>query len=372
VNSIATLLAYHDPEFLILERSDKIEVLSTCLLYLFRLCGSSELTESLKDAMRWTGAEAVKFRQSMARSGQIQKNLKFYIYERAVNTRRPDPEVYSVSEDDTRFVERMMKLTNQNSRYLRSGLRSYAKRGHPPRALTEFESGITALYPQMRVTAGKYVSKSFRWLSQSGQMDKDDLIVDLINSAIYAVYRAYPHIEDLQHMKNITTTAIHNRGVNILKEQSTQSRQRVFKNNDGTFRGDLLSFDHAGFESSINTERGTGGSVSVCNHLMVGLDGTSVAYERPTDVDRKRDLKKTIEQIGSALPGKKPVTFMRLLMGEHHVKFSRWLGQPNDEASDTMDRVEYADKVREYLRIEPEHARKFVLKLREHLSDFRN
>ncbi len=248
----------------------------------------------------------------------------------------------------------------------------YAKE-HPPRDLAEFNRGIARVYPELELSTDKYISKKFRWMETAGQMERETLRADMMMYALYSFYRAYPQIDNLQHMRNIGIRAIHNRGVNILKEQSTQKRQRMTKNEDGTFSGTLLSFDHRGFSAVQTIDIGTGGNISVCNHMMTGLDGSAVPYERPGDVDRKRDLKKTIEQLEIRIKGvNKPKSFISLLMGVHDEGFSKFIGQPNDEAVDTMPREEYAELAREYLKIPEAKAAQVVKQLRKELADFRN
>jgi hypothetical protein len=165
---------------------------------------------------------------------------------------------------------------------------------------------------------------------------------------------------------------IKNRGINIIKEETTQKRSRMTKNKDGTFQGTLLSLQFGEFDQTFGLERvGTGG-MSVCNSLMCGLDGSSAEYERPSDVDRRKDLREVVDCILSRLKGDVPSRFVSLLMGEHDDKFSDWLGQPNEEALSKLDRKVYVEKVRQYLDVPVDTAKNFIGKLRFELQDFRN
>ena len=371
MNTLSSLYSFFDPDYTLLPQAAKVEILSLTLLYTFRLCKASELTETLKEHLDWTGKEGIEFRKQLAGNGTVNKCLKFYIYEKVINGGRVDESKYEVSESDATFIKRFLRLRHRNVLFLIKGLQQYAKT-YPARCMQEFNRGIVRVYPELELTCDKYISKSFRWLDQSGQLERDTLRSDMMMFAMYAIYRAYPQIDNLMHMKNIGIRAIHNRGVNILKEQSTQKRQRMSKNDDGTFSGNLLSFDHRGFNAVQTVDYGTGGNISVCNHLMTGLDGKAVPYERPQDVDRKRDLQRTVEQLNIKIKGVQPKTFVSLLMGEYHAGFSEFLGESNDEAVDTMPRGEYAEKVREYLKVPEDTAKKFVNQLREHLAGFRN
>jgi hypothetical protein len=373
MNTLSSIYSFFDPDYTLLPRPAKVDILSSTMLFVFRLISAKELTSTIQSYLGWSGAQGIEFRTKiLAPNGTVNKCLKFYIYEKVVNGGRVDNSKYEVSDSDVEFVSRILKLRHQNIKYLVTGLTKYAKES-PPRSLEEFNRGIARVYPELELTTDKYISKKFRWLETAGQMERDTLRADMVMYAVYAIYRAYPQIESLMHMKNIGTRAIHNRGVNILKEQSTQKRQRMVQNNDGTFSGSLLSIDHRGFSAVQTIDYGTGGNISVCNHMMSGLDGKAVPYERPTDVDRGRDLKKIVENLELRVKGlTKPKAFVRLLMGIHDEGFSKYLGTPNDEAIDTLDREEYVNAAIQYLKIPVPVAKEAVIRLRSQLADFRN
>lgn len=371
MNTLSSMYAFFDPDYTLLPKAAKVDILSTTLLYVFRLTSAKELTQTIQSYLGWTGQEGIDFRKQLAANGTVNKCLKFYIYEKVVNGGRVDHHKYEVSDDDADFVKRLLKLRHKNVLYFIKGLETYGKEC-PPRCMKEFNEGIVRVYPELELSTDKYISKKFRWIETAGQGERETLRADMMMYAMYALYRAYPHITSLVHMRNIGVRAIHNRGVNILKEQSTQKRQRMTKNEDGTFSGVVLSIDHRGFSAVQTVDYGMGGAISVCNHMMSGLDGKSVAYERPSDVDRKRDLVKTVEQLCPKIKGVQPKTFMSLLMGEYNADFSEFLGQSNDEAVDTMPREEYAERVREFLKVPEERARQLFRALRKELAEFRN
>lgn len=370
LNSLSELIIYFDRDYLLLKPKQKIEILSIVLLYLFKLCKSAEMMDTINRHLEWSGKEGDKFRALLADCGNVQKNIKFYLYSRVVNGRaEAQNENPGIKIEDQIFVERMLGLKNRNILFMKKALRILAK-SFPPRSIASFDRGVALAYAELKVTATKYVHKKFKFLTNSSQDDFDNLVSDMTHQAVYAIYRAYPEVENRMHMKNIGIRTIHNRGVNILKSQSTKSRKRMVKNDDGTFSGILLSFSHKGFEAS--QLEGSSGGVTLCNHLMVGLDGKPAPYESVRDVDRKRDLETTINQMATRLNTKKPRLFLDLLMGKYNRKFSDWLGRPNDEASDTMEPRRYSELCRQYLKIEVTDAKSFVTSLRKNLKDFRN
>lgn len=375
-SSLTELLKYSgDHDYVLLGQSQRIEILTTVVLYLFRLVSCAEMMDVINNHLGWTGAQGIEFRNRLKNRGAIQKCLKFYIYDRVINNRVPArPEVFGITEEDALFVKKLLSSRHKNVLFLKRGLETYYHNGFPPRSLSSFEKGLQTAILECQEYIGKFINKKFRFLTQSGQLDKENIHADLQHAAIYSIYRAYPEISSRLHMVNIGKRGIHNRGQNIIKEQTTRSRNRVVRNEDGTFSGILLSLQHAGFEarSTEAVDLSNGRSISVCNHLMVGLDGRTVPYERPRDVDRRRDLERTVLQVSKRLRGPSPQHFVRLMMGEYDRKFSEWLGQSNDEAIDSLSPKVYAEKCRMYLDIPVETARKFVLQLRENLKDFRN
>jgi hypothetical protein len=261
------------------------------------------------------------------------------------------------------------ELAQKLSEYCLSRLRV----GHKPRTLEEFDRGLTRVIPLLEVTCGKFVTKKFKFLTQSGQLNKDETQQELLLSGLYAMYRAYPEIDDLLHLKNIGITAIGNRGQNMIMEATSASRQRLTRNEDGSFSGVVMSMNTADFDVVFSQDAGsgTGGSMITCNALMSGLDGNSVEYERPSDVDRQRDLKTTIDKLFGKMRTEKARRFASILMGVHDEEFSVYLGQANDEASDKMPYMEYSETARSFLDIPKEKARNFVMRLRTELKDYR-
>jgi hypothetical protein len=365
VNSINRIVALQDEGFLLLSRTDQSDILYSILLYMFRVSSSSDLTLVLKEKMGWSGQECIDFRQSFKVRGYIYRDLKLYIHARLTDSM---VKVKGIKEEDQRMVSSVLRSKHPKAVWLKKRCKAYARNGYTAKSVETMNSVLTNMTPVLKTHCAKFVSKKFRFLTQSGQLDKEDVIQGLIEFGLYAIYKAYPVIESSLHMTNIAKTAIHNRGINILKEQTTSSRSRVKKSEDGTFVGTLLSLSAA---SIMFLDPAMQGRMSVCNSLMTGLDGRSVEHERPDYVDRRRDLETVVQGLyEKAEP--KDKKFLELLMGLADKKFSEWLGSPNDEFMIKTDRKIYVEKVREYLRIPREKARQFFINLRSELVDFRN
>jgi hypothetical protein len=371
MNSVGELIALFDTDYVLLSKQDRTTLSGAILLYLFRGIDSSSMSDLFKSKLAWTGQQCIDFRKRIYASGYIQKNFKMYFYARACSF-KASPESFGILPKDVVFVRKLLKSKNVYIRKLIATCKKYLSQGYQPRSLDVFDLGLNKAAMEVNVFCKKFINKKFKFLTNSGQKDKESLHSEMLEYALRASYRAFPCIDNLLHLVNIMKQGIKNRGINIIKEETTQKRSRMTKNKDGTFQGTLLSLQFGEFDQTFGLERvGTGG-MSVCNSLMCGLDGSSAEYERPSDVDRRKDLREVVDCILSRLKGDVPSRFVSLLMGEHDDKFSDWLGQPNEEALSKLDRKVYVEKVRQYLDVPVDTAKNFIGKLRFELQDFRN
>lgn len=373
MNTVGSLIATTDSDYLLLNKKDQTRLSTAVILYVFRAIESTELTEIFKSSLNWTGQQCINFRQVLKGKGYIQKNLKFFIYAKYSGSHLKANDFQIVPADVLLVTKLRLSKTPLAKKLVATCLR-YKKLGYKVRTLNEFDSGLNKVMPELREGAGKFVSVKFKFLTQSGQLHKEDLVQEFQFYALYAQYRAYPEIDDLLQLKNIGQTAIHNRGINIIKEQTSQSRKRLVKNEDGTFSGLLKSMHSTDFDTVFSQDAGSGfgGAMIVCNALMTGLDGTCVEHERPSDVDRARDLKRDVENLFLKMKTERARLFASLLMGLHDSGFSTYLGCPNDEASDVMDLKDYVKAARTYLKIPKERASAFARNLRKELREYRH
>jgi hypothetical protein len=329
---------------------------------------------SLKEVLGWSGSQCLAFRKELKGHGYLQKSLKFWAYAALVKRSRPKSAApvhrsdFDVKKADALWLKALIESGVPASRALSRFVRKYRVE-YTPVTTAEFDKQAEAVLSDLFVTCRKFVHRKFRFLTQSGQLEGSNIVSELMESALRAMYRAYPVIDSPLHMKNIGIRTIHNVGINIIKEQTTQSRQRVVKNADGTFSGTLLSLSQG---LRPNDGAWLANPVSgICTSLIVGLHGSSVDGEHVSDVNRSFDLRTTLNQIQSRM-GSKQRQFVDLLTGEYDLEFSEFLGVPNDELIDRLSRLEYANKVREYLQINVPAAREIVHTLRDGLKGFCN
>jgi hypothetical protein len=340
------------------------------ILYIFRAEDSSELSDHFKAVLKWTGTQCLQFRKDLQLNGVIQKDLKFVIY--AKLCKKDSPKV-DLSVSDKLLVKKVTSSTNAQSQQLRRKCKSYYLCGHLPRSITQFDSILTEVIVFLRKDfSSKFASKKFTFLTQSGQLDKEDLKQEFMQFAIYSIYRAYPEIDNRLHMNNIAIQAIHNRGINIIKEQTSLSKSRLSKNADGTFSGIVISVSSGelndltfAYESGV----GSGGSIVTCNQMMTGLEGYSVNGERPTNVDRERDLRLSVESVLGSLK-EKPRRFVNILMGIHDPGFSSFLGFPNEELVDSLNSQEYLMRAKKFFRLSEQTTASLLESLKTKFADF--
>lgn len=372
MNSIGLVIANQDPDFVLCSKAIQNRLYCAVLVYMFRGIEAQELSEEFKLVLGWSGSDCIVFRRALRQVGAIQKNLKFYMYARICGYDVAYKD-FQVSETDARWANRIMRSKTDGATKLRKLCMRYHRKGYKPISLATFDKHLARLPGELREHLGKLVGKKMRFLTDSSQIGSNDTRQDLLEEGLYAVYKAYPEIQTPLHLVNIAKNAVHNRAMNIIKEQTTASRSRVTKNDDGSFSGTLLSINASISPEMLysTTEVTSGGAMVVCNSLMSGLDGRPVEGERPDDVDRARELRLLVEGMVSTM-SPQAQTFVHLMMGEHSDEFSDWLGKPNTEVYEKSSREAYLEKVRVFLDIPVPNAKRFVKKLRDQLSDYRN
>ncbi len=369
MNSIGRLLANQDPDYILLSKASRREIVYSVLMYMFRIIDSPTLSKTLKGNMGWSGQDCIDFRSNLKTSGRIQRDLKLYAYARINQVKEPAKGL-EVHADDIKLVNNVLRSKDERAIKLVKRCKYYCRKGYTPKSPNKFSTVLNWVVRDLDVYCKKFVNRKFLFLTQSGQLGKDDIRQGLLEFGVYAIYKAYPVIKSSLHMLNIAKTAIHNRGMNVIKEQTTTSRMRLSKQRDGTFAGTLVSLGQLLVSDRI-PDMGFGPTL-IANSLVTGLDGRVVEGEQFIDVDRRRDLEQTVDHIMSETKSSKKKLFLNLLMGIYNKEFSEWLGHDNDSLCSRIDRKAYANQVRKYLDMPIPIARKFVVGLREQLKDFRN
>ena len=98
MNTIGKLISILDPDFLLLGRQQKFDLVMTTVLYSFRAIQSQQLTEVFATHLKWPGKKVMEYRATLKLKGYLQKNLKMYLYQEVAEG-RADRKAFEVLED---------------------------------------------------------------------------------------------------------------------------------------------------------------------------------------------------------------------------------------------------------------------------------
>ena len=200
VPALYRLLANHDPSFLLLGRTEKLELSGKIFLYVFRGISSSEMGNSLKEVLGWSGSQCLAFRKELKGHGYLQKSLKFWAYAALVKRSRPKSAApvhrsdFDVKKADALWLKALIESGVPASRALSRFVRKYRVE-YTPVTTAEFDKQAEAVLSDLFVTCRKFVHRKFRFLTQSGQLEGSNIVSELMESALRAMYRAYPVID---------------------------------------------------------------------------------------------------------------------------------------------------------------------------------
>jgi hypothetical protein len=150
-------------------------------------------------------------------------------------------------------------------------------------------------------------------------------------------------------MLAIAKTAIHNRGINIIKESTSDSRQSLIKKDDGTYESLVVPLDSLPNPGSVDAFVST-------SYLFVGIEGKqedkffdNFALNQLLNCDKLKPRQRR---------------FLHLLLGKPDVDFSVFIGEDNVDAAHDWNFDRYLAKCCAFLKVPEPAGRKFLLSLR--------
>ena len=359
MSQIEKVLNLSLPAYSTLSPPSKAQLCSSILKYTFRAISATELATSLRGIN--SDFSPKKVRLALLNNGSILKNVKLFTYASASYKGVPS-HIFDISPRDEKIILHRLHNDYMFHKFLRGLLRQGYK-PLTPKKMDRLVQDVVA-GPEFTSYIGKFVNKKLSFIVKSTGIKPADMTQDLCSWGTYALYRAYPRMESFLHAINIAKQAAHNRGINLIMENTSQSRERFSKNSDGTF-------------SSVNvplhtmlTPNGTNQPLTQCNHLIVNLTGASAESMHVGNVQNAMELKLSIKIIYSKLPPRLQ-HLMRLWAGKHDVIFSEFLGEDNDEVYDQMNRKEYMLKCVEFLKVPERVAKDFYHTLRRQFKDYK-
>ena len=281
--------------------------------YLFGLITKKELERDLTELGYPSLIELVN-------NGYILRNCKIYIY--AKTKGRVMIKDYGIESVDKPLLDLLAShLTIKGCR---------------PLTLSEIEQIESYFVSDLKTYIGKYVSKKMVFLIKSYGLTRADIESHLLYKGLVTFLKRYPYYESVLHAKNTVKTAIHNAGIDLITEHTTQKVNRLKKNSDGTFEQNLVD-------------------VSNMYHL-----------EAPTPFSmRYYDERQTLNQLMLKMnwTGCK---FIQLARGEYDQDFSEYIGLDNRIACE-QNYKSYLKKIQRYLKVNNKQRDDWFNRLREHL-----
>jgi hypothetical protein len=183
--------------------------------------------------------EALRIKDVMRGNGYIMKNCKLYAWAcwtaRRLHAPMPSAKSFGVNTKDAGVLR---KLNLKHLDVMRGTLAPF-----DAWSLRSFDQTTERLLqsPELRNYIGKFVSKKMSFLMKSFGETRHDLEMQLREAALLSWYKQYPRFDSELHMVNVAKASIHNDGHTMITSLSSKSRQRLQRNDDGTF--DALTVD---------------------------------------------------------------------------------------------------------------------------------
>jgi hypothetical protein len=177
--------------------------------------------------------EATRIKDSAMASGYVMKNCKLYAWAcwtaRRLDRPLPKSAAFGVERADSKMLSRL-NLAHLDK--LRGRLGPF-----PAYSLQTFDLIAERMLESsdLRNYIGKFVTKKMTFLIKSYGETRHDLETSLRVSALSAWYKQYPRFDSELHMVNVAKASIHNDGQTMITSLSSKSRQRLQKNDDGSF-----------------------------------------------------------------------------------------------------------------------------------------
>jgi len=214
---------------------------------------------------------------------------------------------------------------------------------------------LDSLYSSdVKAFMGSLVREKMSFLITSFGFTHRDLMCELQLNSLVALLKSYPRFEDVGHMRAICKSSAHNHCINFIHSNTTDSRQRLRKNEDGTHSNLMVPIDMYGADQVFSGEDGVA-SVS----LVSGIDGVSSSqWEQMFALREVMESNKLTESHRR---------FLRLALGTPDGEFSEFLGMPNDEACESRRYPDYLSSVCKFMGLSQSRMYSFLTSLRGHL-----
>ena len=230
-SSLRSVLSEYIPDYSSSPSPKRAIALRVALKYLFRIMNAASFGRRMREV--YPSADVKSLRLRLRRSGYHQFYLVGYLY-RMHKHGDADPKAWQVFEKDAKLYD----LIRSDGEFVES-LDDYTAK-YAAVTPTKLQRNFDRMYGELKPYLSRYVRKKMIFIVRSFGMQTEDFVNELASYGFESVMNMYPCIDSYLHALNIAKCAAKRRGVNIIKEHTTQSRQRLHRNEDGTFSSRMV------------------------------------------------------------------------------------------------------------------------------------
>lgn len=345
---------------------DFYSVFAHTLSYLTRGIDYSEYQNRLKPFCRYSDFSAKDFRLSLHNTEYLSLRLRLFILRCGKNrSLTKDLAKQLAAEYDIRVADakRIYAFWKEQRRF-RARIRAEAKQYEIDTHLNPdvLRAALQAVMKPVSKYIRSYTYKKLRFICKSQNLDLSDLQAELTIHAVGAFYKIMPCRMEPQHVVNYIKRAVHNRGVNVIKENTSQKAGRLVNNDPTAEKRDSFSL-------LVVSE----------NQMRITAESDPVSYEElagHSPIDRVEVEHSVGTLVSTVKPGGKKHKFLTILMGVEDEEFTNWLREhrycsakeTNSDYQLREDPVRFNILVGRFLRVNANQVTSFINKLRSGLD----
>ena len=346
---------YHENQLAGIRKTDRQALIGNLILYCFRGTQQADLREFIES--RDLNFDFLGWRLHLHRNGTLLRNGKVYLYRRFCG-KTDQFAAYGLTERDAAWVKSSLKWTPLASRL--EALQAEGRTDMDLKALDGFATSVLAS-EDFETYVSKYISKKMGFLMKSYNITKDEIRADLYSWSYYALLKAYPRFDDVGHGIAIAKTTAKNRGVNLIKSKTADSRNALNTDDGGNCSASSLSL--SSFMDDTGQFLSEDGSYYHRSLLVVDLNGKSrsggeMSWEDSTSLN---------QLLNSSKFSSRQRLFLKLAAGAPDPDFTAWLGEPNEVYADRVLFEELKLRICKFMDLSPAKASLFLFNLKKHL-----
>lgn len=313
-----------------LTNKDKNLVYQQIMLYTFRGTNQTKIRKFLAD--KELNFDFPGWKATVSRNGTLLVNCKLFVYAH-LNGRKEKLDQISITDED----KKACKIACANAELQSICMSLYQKDKYAALSNGDLDRVLSSLFlcADLKSYLKSFIYNKLRFLCNSYGFSASDLESDLTSYALIALYKAYPRYGTLGQMLAIAKSAMHNRGINIIAENTAQRNNRM---TGGPGSAELntfsLDFDKDAHDTLLASD--SSGSLVVGEASTVEWEESSaikiIASSRQFDASEKE--------------------FICVMMGKPSKVFSQYLGVDNSVVIESMSADKYRKKAESFFCVE--------------------